>query len=143
MQHAPQGSVCAATRALKTLATISPEPTTYRSPLHYVVRAARTTWSTPAGDYVVPRKSRCRYVPYAHQCQTEREAKTGRSSVMEHSMASRAQYLEHQRQMAWINAEGWQFEQPEQRYRLRLAVARVLIHLATLLTPHRQEARTA
>jgi hypothetical protein len=62
---------------------------------------------------------------------------------MEHPMASQTQYREHQRQMAWINAQGWQFEQPEKRYRMRHAVARLLIHFATLLTPARQEARTA
>jgi hypothetical protein len=58
---------------------------------------------------------------------------------MEHPMASQAQYLEHQRQLAWINAEGWQFERSETRYRVRSAVARTLLHLATLLTPARQE----
>jgi hypothetical protein len=62
---------------------------------------------------------------------------------MEYPMASQVHYLEHQRQMAWINAEGWQFEQPEKQYRVRYAAARVLITLATLLTPARQETRAA
>lgn len=61
---------------------------------------------------------------------------------MEHPVASQAHYAEHQRQMAWINTENWQFERPEKRYRVRHSVARALIQLAMLLTPVRREART-
>jgi hypothetical protein len=63
---------------------------------------------------------------------------------MENPMAFQQHYADHRRQMAWINAEDWQFEQPERRYRVRRAIARALIALANLLTPTRtQETRTA
>jgi hypothetical protein len=58
-------------------------------------------------------------------------------------MVSQTHYEEHQRQMAWINTEGWQFEQPAKRYRMRYAIARALVRLAILLTPPAQEARPA
>jgi hypothetical protein len=59
-------------------------------------------------------------------------------------MASQAQYLEHQRQMAWINTENWQFEQLEKRYPLRQAMAKALLALASILTPAtRRETQTA
>jgi surface antigen len=63
---------------------------------------------------------------------------------MQNPMAFEVQYGEYQRQAAWINANDWQYEKPEQRYRVRKAIAQALITLANLLTPtEKQETRTA
>lgn len=62
---------------------------------------------------------------------------------MDNLMAVEVRYQDHQRQAMWINEESWKFERPEKRYRVRQAMAKVLIHLATLLTPARQETYTA
>jgi len=58
---------------------------------------------------------------------------------MENPIAFQQHYTDHQRQMTWINTNGWQFERPEKRYRARTAVAAACIHLATLLTSTRQK----
>jgi acyl-CoA reductase-like NAD-dependent aldehyde dehydrogenase len=54
---------------------------------------------------------------------------------MEHPVAFEVQYREHQRRTAWINANDWQFETPEQRHRVRKAMAQALIALADALAP--------
>ena len=54
---------------------------------------------------------------------------------MENPVAFEVQYGEYQRQVAWINENGWQFEKPEQRYRVRRAIAQALITLANALAP--------
>jgi hypothetical protein len=45
------------------------------------------------------------------------------------------QYGEYQRQMAWVNSEGWKFESPARAHRIRRAVAALLVRLAALITP--------
>jgi hypothetical protein len=52
-------------------------------------------------------------------------------------------YDDHQRQMAWVNDEGWQFDPPAARTRLRETVARALVNLAGRLAPTREQPRTA
>jgi hypothetical protein len=42
---------------------------------------------------------------------------------------------EHQRQIAWVNAENWKFAKSVRRYRVRRAIARALIALAHVLAP--------
>lgn len=54
---------------------------------------------------------------------------------MQNPAAFEIQYGEYQRQAAWINANDWQFEKPERRYRVRQAIARALIALANALAP--------
>jgi hypothetical protein len=54
---------------------------------------------------------------------------------MENPMASRVHYAEHQRQMAWINSEDWQFASPSRRVQVRAAIANALVALATRLSP--------
>ncbi|MGI8687440.1 MAG: hypothetical protein ACR2M3_02580 [Thermomicrobiales bacterium] len=62
---------------------------------------------------------------------------------MENPMAFPQHYADHQRQVAWINDNDWQFERPKKQYPVRIAIAKALIHLATLLAPTRQETRAA
>jgi hypothetical protein len=44
-------------------------------------------------------------------------------------------YDNHQRQMAWVNDEGWKFDPPQARKRIRTTIAKALITLATRLFP--------
>lgn len=44
-------------------------------------------------------------------------------------------YDDHQRQMAWVNSAGWQFDPPVARKRVRVTVAKALIALATRIFP--------
>lgn len=44
-------------------------------------------------------------------------------------------YTDHRRQMAWVNDEGWKFDPPTVRKRIRATLAKALIALATRLFP--------
>lgn len=54
---------------------------------------------------------------------------------MENPMAAHVHYTEHQRQMAWVNNEDWKIERTTQQYRMRAAVAKALVGLATRIAP--------
>ncbi len=42
---------------------------------------------------------------------------------MENPTAFQIQYRDYQRQMAWVNSEGWQFDPPKRRKQVRGMVA--------------------
>jgi hypothetical protein len=52
-------------------------------------------------------------------------------------------YDDHKRQMAWVNDEGWKFDPPQARKRVREKMARVLVSLATRLAPAMRQPQTA
>ncbi len=54
---------------------------------------------------------------------------------MQSPVAFEVLYSEHQRQVAWVNDNEWQFAKPRTQYRVRQAMARALVQLANLLTP--------
>jgi hypothetical protein len=58
---------------------------------------------------------------------------------MENPMAAQVHFSEYQRRAAWVNANDWQFERVDKRYRVRTAVAMALVTLANLLTPTRKQ----
>jgi hypothetical protein len=62
---------------------------------------------------------------------------------MYNAMDFQVRYEDHQRQVAWVNDNDWQFERPERRGRVRQAVARALVTLAARLTPAMEQTRTA
>ncbi len=53
------------------------------------------------------------------------------------------QYNDHQRQMAWVNNEGWRFDPPQVRRRMRERVAQALVAFAARLAPAMEQPRTA
>jgi hypothetical protein len=57
---------------------------------------------------------------------------------MQNPMATQVHYDEHQRQLAWVNEENWQFEQPVKGHPVRQAVAQALIALANALAVPQQ-----
>ncbi len=52
-------------------------------------------------------------------------------------------YDDHQRQMAWVNENDWQFERPKRRGQIRQTVAHMLITLTARLAPAMERPRTA
>jgi hypothetical protein len=49
--------------------------------------------------------------------------------------AHEVHYANYQQQMAWINANDWQFETSVKRHRVRRLMAQALRALADILTP--------
>jgi hypothetical protein len=54
---------------------------------------------------------------------------------MQQTTDCQARYYDLQRDLAWVNSEAWKFERPRSRRRIRSAVARALLALASRLTP--------
>jgi hypothetical protein len=54
---------------------------------------------------------------------------------MQNPTAAHVHYSEYQSNGAWVNDNDWQFERPAKRHPVRLAIAKVLIALATALSP--------
>jgi hypothetical protein len=59
------------------------------------------------------------------------------------AMDFQVRYGDHQRQMAWLNAEGWKFDPPTPRKRVRVTLAQALVALATRLTTSMEQPHTA
>lgn len=62
---------------------------------------------------------------------------------MQYTTDFHTQYTDHQRQMAWVNSAGWQFDPPVARKRVRVTVAEALIALAARFSPPTQQPHTA
>jgi hypothetical protein len=54
---------------------------------------------------------------------------------MQYTTDFQTHYNDHRRQMAWVNDEGWKFDPPTTRNRMRATVAEALIALATRIAP--------
>lgn len=54
---------------------------------------------------------------------------------MQNPTAAQVHFSDFQSDMAWVNENDWQFEQPARKYRVREAIAKVLISVAQALTP--------
>jgi hypothetical protein len=52
-------------------------------------------------------------------------------------------YEDHKRQMAWVNDEGWKFDPPTTRRRVRETIARALVALAARFAPAIEQPRPA
>ncbi len=62
---------------------------------------------------------------------------------MQYTTDFQTHYDDHRRQMTWVNDEGWKFDPPHSRTRVRERLARALIVLALRLGPAPGQPRTA
>jgi hypothetical protein len=54
---------------------------------------------------------------------------------MQNPTAAQAHYSEYRSNMAWVNAQDWQFERPARKHPVRQSMAKALLTLAGALTP--------